>query len=44
MYKLYYDTELLQKHGGMFVEHTSVEADKELQTNPNIMLIYIAHA
>lgn len=44
MYKLYYDTELLQKYGGMFVEHTSVEADKELQTNPNIMLIYIAHA
>ena len=38
MYKLYYDTELLQKHGGMFVEHTSVEADKELQTKKELGL------
>ena len=44
MYKINYDTQMLKKHGGIFTEHTSIETDKEIHTNPHMLLIYVAHA
>lgn len=44
MYRLYYDTQMLQKYGGIFVEHTSIEKEKETHKNPHMLLLYIAHA
>ena len=44
MYRLHYDTSMLKKYGGMFIEHTAVEADKEPHINPHALLVYIAHA